>query len=83
MKPLPSAPLTDEDQSIWAGLHWRDDRVWHRLAYEMRLVADRRDAELMHHCTYCRDLPRLERWRGFAVAHVIQRGDCERFAWKV
>lgn len=79
MKPLPTAPLTPLDDQIMRGIRTR----WRYPLNHWYQFYDRKDAELMHHCTYCRDLPRLERWRGFAVAHVIQRGDCERFAWKV
>lgn len=52
LKPLPSAPLTVEDERI--GLRLWDRGVWPAASWPGLLSADRRDANLMHKAQYFR-----------------------------
>jgi hypothetical protein len=47
------------------------------LISEIWRESDRRDADIMLGLTKLIDLPRLDRWNGYAVAHVLLRADPE------
>ena len=48
MKPLPRAPLTDEDSDIWVCVGLRPCFVRNEALERVSELTDRRDAELMH-----------------------------------
>jgi hypothetical protein len=65
MKPLPLAPLTDEDEQIWSEVVWMCGR-------RISMLSDRRDAERMRWAAVWRGGPWCMRESG--VAHASWQG---------
>ncbi len=66
MKPLPTAPWTQEDTDIWVRVLERHGLYWYALCLEWFQGQDRRDAELM---LYAQQYP-LITWVGPPMIHV-------------